>query len=167
MSSSTCQFTRPPAYAAQEHQGWDILRALSSIKAEYRHDPVTLKAAAAVEKRVRMVRRGQSDVPPVTAPESAGYICLHSNIPRRYATNPSIESHSCIVLGCHLCALHFIVPSGCVYRVCLWGSYMGACSLASPGVLGAGGSRLLPHPPQGRGHDVRARCGTAAAQLCV
>ena len=31
------------------------MRALSMVKSEYKHDPVTIKAAIAIEKRVRLV----------------------------------------------------------------------------------------------------------------
>ena len=44
------------ATAVQERNGWDILKALAAIKMEYRHDLVTIKAATAVEKRLRMAR---------------------------------------------------------------------------------------------------------------
>ena len=39
----------------QDRTGWDIMRALAVVKSEYKHDPVTVKAAVAIEKRVRLV----------------------------------------------------------------------------------------------------------------
>ena len=39
----------------QDRNGWDIMRALAVVKSEYKHDPVTVKAAVAIEKRVRLV----------------------------------------------------------------------------------------------------------------
>ena len=48
-------------FGVKERNGWDILKALAAIKAEYKHDSVTMKAATAVEKRVRMVRSNCRD----------------------------------------------------------------------------------------------------------
>ena len=42
----------------QDRNGWDIMRSLAVVKSEYKHDPVTVKAAVAIEKRVRLVSRG-------------------------------------------------------------------------------------------------------------
>ncbi len=43
-------------FVMQDRNGWDMMRALNMIKSEYKHDPVTIKAVVAIEKRVRLVR---------------------------------------------------------------------------------------------------------------
>ena len=47
-------------HGMQDRNGWDIMRALAMIKSEYKHDPVTIKAVVAIEKRVRLVRANAS-----------------------------------------------------------------------------------------------------------
>ena len=56
-------------FVLQDWNGWDIMRALAVVKSEYKHDPVTIKAAIAIEKRVRLVRA-----------LAASYVCLMCSV---------------------------------------------------------------------------------------